>query len=92
MAILNGTKVISRTNNYADPLIVGSVKGDLRGELHCSTFLPLIQKDDGTEVISFGLTVPYDDFIFEKLQKMCGKAQWDFLEYYRNTSCPGVTK
>jgi hypothetical protein len=92
MAIPNGTKVISRTNNYEEPLIIGIVKADIREEVNCSNFVPLIVKEDGTEVFSFGITIPFYDLVYKRLLKLDGKRQWDFLEHYRKTAHPEANK
>jgi hypothetical protein len=90
MAIPNGTKVISRTNNYDDPLIIGVVRADYRKEINCQNFVPLIEKEDGTEVFSMGITVPYDDLLYEKLMKMDGKSQWNLMVYLQQIAYPEV--
>jgi len=92
MAIPKGVKVVSRSNQYDDPLIIGTVKGDARNEVKCANFVPVIEQEDGTEVFSFGITVPYDELLHKRLQTMDGKRQWDYLAYFRTMVYPEANK
>jgi hypothetical protein len=91
MAIPVGTKVISRTNED-EPLIVGVVREDARKTINCRSFVPVIVREDGTEVMSLGITVPYSPQLLRQLERMSPKQQWEYLNYYRNMHHPEARK
>lgn len=72
-----GDRVISRSNEWDDPLQTGTYLGRW-----CEKFprVPrVLQDSDDTEYICFGKVLPWNQELYEHLLTLSNKEQWDYL-------------
>lgn len=75
-----GTKVIVRSNEEKDPLKSGNFVGDARDlyGLKSYAIIPVVALEDG-ELTMGGVVLPYSASLWEQLQGMDPKDQWEYL-------------
>jgi len=74
-----GTRVLIRTNEH-EPLIVGKI---IRFEEMPHSHIPVVlDEDTGEQIMSCGITLPYDETLKRYLETMTPKEQWEYLKLF----------